>query len=80
MQQRHRNEDLPEVPKYSIATTAPNKMEPFEIAGRYGDATGDEADKINRNLIKHFLQDETARVTVQAYRTGGLLCTARCNP
>jgi hypothetical protein len=41
---------------------------------------GGQADNINRNLIKNFLQDETARVTVQAYRTGGLLCTARCNP
>ena len=63
MQQRQRNEDLPEVPKYSITTTAPNKMEPFEIARRYGGVAGDEADNIDRDLIRSLLKDETAGIS-----------------
>ena len=54
---------LQQVPKYSITAMTPNMMEPFEFTGRYGGVAGDEADSINRNLIRSLLKDETAGIS-----------------
>ena len=63
--------NLQQVPKYSITAMTPNMMEPFEFTGRYGGVAGDEADNIDRDLIRSLLKDETAGISCGLIEPGG---------